>query len=54
MKYLLMKMYNIYLIYSSGFFAEYGRPETTVKDHKVIIFWPDEWKTVLGIYNSQL
>ena len=30
-----------------GFFLEHGRPEVAICDSKTIIFWPDEWDTVL-------
>lgn len=36
----------------SGFFAEHGRPETAIVDSKVVTFWPDEWKSVLGDENA--
>ena len=28
----------------SGFFLDYGRPESALCESKIITFWPDEWK----------
>lgn len=32
----------------SGFFTDYGRPNTAITAKEVINFWPDEWIKVLG------
>lgn len=33
---------------SQGFYSEHGRPNYAMIGSKVLAFWPDEWKTMLG------